>query len=730
MKHYFLTLALLVVAALPMSAQYYHSNKGDSYYNARWYDSSFREYMEGMKAGEASSALRVIRAYLYEKGTPRDVKKAISIMEQWAEKDPGICFFASAFYDPYFIGESYRWYDREKKLVLLHPGYVYDIRPVSARDVYMETSMEKALKYSEKLEKKFKVSSEYSITLRERNRENTITDKIELLSLTEGGRYSERFLDAIHYCKNVEDLNRLIAVDQKSPFTINDKHYFDYYRETGSNDRHGQALAEKYLELIKPCIEARNGDLEAVRKDVEADPKMAGMREYMMPIYTKFMCNRDVESVKYAMEYVPYAQLLEPYRIKWSRESLFTLIKGATDDWKKYDEVFSSPIFMETSGQAPFSEKYIDEGFPLPEAPEVKVKKEYQGINSSDLEDYYKSILDNMDRINRDIIDKDSGVISREVNDLSTLKADYAPLIDRLKERQILGLRNSEILIITKKPTEQEREQGIRNIKIEYPFGAYLMMIAKGKEKVDNENLKRICSGLEKDIKTLNNDFPDNETANKEIRIKKQYLDFASLLLAEKQKPLQAQDYLACKFKNESFKEYVSKRLRWYKNKRRDAENTIATLEDFPSSDVKKYRAFQSSSQKAKRTAPEMLTYLRDNIVLKNIDACEKAAAIYPLDPPSNVYKNLIEENEIINIALAYCSGKNVEEDCARFFKIFPGSVYNQLIKNYSNDSYALRAAGELNAQSSKEDIKKVLDLPMTKDASKQVKELVKKNKK
>lgn len=163
MKKVFLLLVLLLGFSTAY-AQYYHLNKANKYLKSGWDDSAFSEYKKGMNAGETSCALGVAWCYLNECGTPRNVKKAISILEQYAEKDVAICLFVALFYDPTnCIGNVYWGYEYHpvgEVVPIESIGYgirtIYGFWPDKASRYGLSPDLSKAIRYAEKVNKKLK----------------------------------------------------------------------------------------------------------------------------------------------------------------------------------------------------------------------------------------------------------------------------------------------------------------------------------------------------------------------------------------------------------------------------------------------------------------------------------------------------------------------------------------------------------------------------------------------
>ena len=143
----------------------YHFIKASKYYDGEWYDSAFKEYIEGMKVGENACALGAAWCYLHEKGTPRNTKKAITILEQYAEKDAAISLFLAIFYDPTLInGNIYTGEYKERpefndEIYPLNNGgygyrefYKYFI-PIHSEDFGIPYNINQSIKFAEKANK-------------------------------------------------------------------------------------------------------------------------------------------------------------------------------------------------------------------------------------------------------------------------------------------------------------------------------------------------------------------------------------------------------------------------------------------------------------------------------------------------------------------------------------------------------------------------------------------------
>lgn len=150
------------------NVSYYHFNKANKFYNIEWYDSAFEEFNEGMKKGETSCAFGVAWCYLNERGTPKNIKKAVSILEQYAEKDVAICLFVALFYDPNptstmgNVNWGWEYHPTGEVIPIESVGYgirgIYGFPPVSASKFGLSHNLSKAIKYAEKVNKKLKTS--------------------------------------------------------------------------------------------------------------------------------------------------------------------------------------------------------------------------------------------------------------------------------------------------------------------------------------------------------------------------------------------------------------------------------------------------------------------------------------------------------------------------------------------------------------------------------------------
>lgn len=85
-------IVVLCIAGLQRAeAQRYHYQKYLEYKIAGWRDSAFREAQAGEKAGEPDCARELITCYLYEYGTPRNVQRALQLIDKWYTKDESTC---------------------------------------------------------------------------------------------------------------------------------------------------------------------------------------------------------------------------------------------------------------------------------------------------------------------------------------------------------------------------------------------------------------------------------------------------------------------------------------------------------------------------------------------------------------------------------------------------------------------------------------------------------------
>lgn len=686
MKRSVLFLFGLLFCVQQIYAQTYHYYKGEKYYNIGWYDLAFSEYVAGMNAGEPSSALMVAQCYLNERGTPRNVKKAVSILEQWSLKDMTICFFTAVFYDEYQCGFRINW-DNDKTFHQKVPGVcssfnyiissIYDHKPLLAEQYGLSYDLDKAIKYADILNKKVnsETTSRYVKLLKLKKIEKS-GDKIALLSAIEPGvygasDYDKILMEAFEQCNSLDDISRVIDMDysknkvlKEATNSICDNHYSSLYQKDCY-----EVLSNKCLSFYRSLYEECGGNQEALLDIYNKNPKIHQAIDVGLSVaaFYKGWKENNIEELEWMCENVQYDSVKENAKSVWTRMLLKNYVYNHKD-WPSFNELFSSSNYIEVDGVNPLDKynKYL------------KAKKEGYTPNENWCE-------------------------------VSTHKTDFYPIREQWFDAQYSLLANKEKL------------EGI-------PYTQIFAECANKGLSLDENKLGKIVSVLNEDIKYMDSKLKDSDSYSVQRSSRQNQLEYAEFLLKEHDNSLSINDYIAFQRDNADYGNYARVRLSVFKQYRLAKEKEIENRTMFSPKLIKQHDAFILLCQSGNRTKikPENVSDLKSSILMPALERCKAAYNIYPIDGIADIQRKYDEEIAVADIILKYANDNDAWELSKAFLKQYPSSAYTQLITDYCNDSYAIREANMLNNQSSKDDINKVLSLPMTKSGNKQVKALIK----
>ena len=717
MKRSVLFLFGLLFCAQQIYAQTYHYYKGVKYYDIGWYDLAFSEYVAGMNAGEPRSALMVAWCYLNESGTPRNVKKAVSILEQWSLKDMTICLFTAIFYDESQCGMDIPWAadDIFNKKV---PGVdgphdwqtggiytIYSCKPVFAVDYGLSDDADKAIKYAEILNKKVntKTTSRFVKLLKLKKIEKS-GDKIALLSALEPGFYDgykyDRILkEAFEQCNSLDDISRVIDMDysknkvlKEATNSICNYHYSLLYKESY------EMLSNKCLSFYRSLYEEFGGNQEALLDIYDKNPKIHRALNDGLSIaaFYKGWEKNNIEELEWMCENVQYDSVKENAKSVWTRKYLKDYVINHKS-WPEFDELFASSNYIELDGNDPFLEEY----FALYNE-YLNTKKNYETTKAE--ADYYNFL-----KAKRELDLADKNIKNNNWCEVSTHKTDFYPIREQWFDAQYSLLANKENL------------EGI-------PYTQIFAECANKGLSLDENKLGKIVSVLNEDIEYMDSKLKDSDSYSVQRSSRQNQLEYAEFLLKEHDNSLSINDYIAFQRDNADYGNYARVRLSVFKQYRLAKEKEIENRTMFSPKLIKQHDAFILLCQSGNRTKikPENVSNLKSSILMPALERCKAAYNIYPIDGIADIQRKYDEEIAVADIILKYANDNDAWELSKAFLKQYPSSAYTQLITDYCNDSYAIREANMLNNQSSKDDIKKVLSLPMTKSGNKQVKALIK----
>lgn len=738
-------ICISVFLALQLEAQNYHFNKGEKILGIGWYDSAFNEYLAGMKAGEASSAFMVAWCYINECGTPRNVQKALTILDQWSDKDLNICLYAAVFFDESKCAGSIYWakdkvFSSKATRVFTSELYggIYEFfghKPQSAENFGISYNLDKAIKYAEKLNKKVNSeSTQKFVNLLKTKKLEESGDFLAALSSigkdADESTYWGILKSALGRCSTLEDISRVIDIDNTKQRVISVDNATDYdYRIRECNE----ILAEKCSFFYNVLLESNGGDTLLLKEDIKNEPQTRKAIDIGLSIAAIIdgYNNNDVNGVAWIINNVPFKQPNETARKVWSRCMLKTFICNRLDsywnsdvitdkylydtDWGAMCKIFSSPNYVELDGHSPISEDYTTKLIDLDKrnaalksiSPE---SYDQQSVSFNyDLQSAYFKILD----VQRDISLDNNNIKDLNWENVSTKKSDYYS-IKELSAKRIVRL-------LSQKQTFKEMT-----------FEQYLTKIMSGELTVNSGNLSPIIRNSTAVLSVLDSikgDYGDAMFSTLRGKAQDQK-EFAEFLSKELLKKTVINDYISFSKSSSIYCNYAKSKLANFRKKRQVKEKQIEERVGFDSKDIKKYDEFVSVCQSGvrKKIKLENVEIVKNNVIVPALKLCRDAYAIYPIDETSLQQRIFEEELAVIEIIDTYEKSNDVVTLSDSFLKQYASSSYTNLIQDYYNDSYAIRMANMLTCQSSKDDIDKVLALPMTKDGEKAVKKLTAKS--
>jgi hypothetical protein len=353
-----------------------------------WYDTTFKEYVQGMNAGEKSCALGVAWCYLNEEGTSRNIKKAISILEKYSEKDAAISLFLALFYDPTYInGDLYLGEAKFEKIGEIYPlnsgGYGFRrfynyFSPLHSETFGIPYDINKSIKYAEKANKKLNSigSKTYLKKLRQHVQKNS-NDYLKVLSSYDG---SESFYDyestlekCIEQSKSLEDISKIIhcdslgskkinASDETIAFEYNRSYYEQidncaYLTSHSEQTKVRELLAEKTCSLYVALWKENNHDIKKLIS-IYNEGKIKTAIDVGVLLYAKIkgynntISEDDLVSLEWLCNNCPYESINNKLKVIWTRAKLRTLISN-NKEWHLFENVFSSKNYYSVDGIAP-----------------------------------------------------------------------------------------------------------------------------------------------------------------------------------------------------------------------------------------------------------------------------------------------------------------------------------------------------------------------------------------
>jgi len=718
-----------------LKAQDYHFNKGEKYLRIGWYDSAFKEYLEGMKTGEASSAFMVAWCYLNETGTPRNVSKAIAVLDQWSDKDVNICFYNAVFNDPSISVRNVKWtedkvFSKEVKRfyapTLVGNYEFYGHKAQIAGDYNLPYNIDKAIKYAQKLEKKVNSDALRDfINLLKTKKLTTSGDFETALSVIGNNADNVIYYDvlqgALGSCSTLEDISRIIDLDnaKRSILSI-EKATIDNYHVRDCNE----LLADKCSFFYNVLLESNDGDTSLLKESVKKEPKTQKAIEIGLSISAVIdgYVKKNVNGLTWICNNVPFNKPKETARTVWSRCMLKDFMLNRVDsywnsenitdnylsntDWSAILKIFNSPYYIEVDGYSLIPKGYMTNQIELDRLITIiKEKNKNTSPGSYDQPtEYYQA-----EKIITNLRFDNEKIKNFNWENVSTKKAEY----QSIKE---LSTKRINLLL-----SQKQTFKGIT-------FEQYLNKVMRGESNINSSYLNTIIQNSTKILSSLDSmkdDYGDEAFSSLKEKALSQK-EFAEFLSKELLKKTMIDDYITFSKSGSMYSNYAKSKLSSLRQERQTKEKMIDERVGFNSKDIKKYEGFVSICQSGARKKIKLETaeIVKNNVIVPALKMCSEAYSIYPIDEKSLQQRKFEEELAVIEIIQTYEKNKDVLTLSDSFLKQYASSPYTNLIQDYYNDSNAIRMANMLTSQSSKDEIEKVLALPMTKEAEKIVKKL------
>lgn len=715
MKHIFLLFGLLLTVQ-SVNAQYYYYNKGEKYLDMGWNDLAFSEYVDGMNAGEPSSAMMVAWCYLKEKGTPRNVQKAVSILKQWSKKDMTVCLFTAIFFDPAKCAANVGWNDDilfNKKVagvsgasVGIYGGGIHTIygrKPLFAEDYGISPNIDEAIRYAEILNTRVNsVSTKDFLELLKLKKIEESGDMIALLSAQRsdntldrsGITYRRVLSSALEQCSSLEEISAINNIDYSKQAVLKNaeeiicnNQYLMYESDIFN------VLANTSLVLYKSLLSDLGGKNEVVLDYYNNNPKIRQALDVGLSAaaYYKGWKDNDIKELEWLCDNVPFNYSNNNARATWTRLMLKKYILEHAS-WPLFSRLFSSSYYIELEGTNPVPNEYFTKYYNYVRAKERK---------SSD----YFELLD----AERELWKLETAMKDNNWRKISTQKKHFYAIREHWFDAQYDLLDNNDKI------------NGV-------PYNQVLDKYAKMETTIDKNILGIIHKQLNEDVTFMDIDLKDSETYTTQRGSRSKMLEFVEFLLKEQKNRLSINDYVVFQNSSTNYGIYAKNRLTIFKQSRIAQEADINNRTGFSPQLKKEHDMFRSLciSGKRKKLTPENVSHIKTDVLIPTLEKCKKAYETYTLDSISEIQKNYEEEIAVADIIMKYFSDNDALGLSESFLKQHPSSKYLPLITDYYNDSYAIREAHLLTKTSTKNEIIRVKSLPMTKDGLKQVMLIIK----
>lgn len=663
------TMLLLLFCGNMVCAQStYHYKKGKNYEDLGWWNSAFKEYMAGVQAGEARSAFEVVLYYLYDYGTPRDTNAAKRTLETWAVKDADMCFLATWIYSGLCMNVG--------KLYVSDDDYssmIFDRKLYQLGGGWIAPNPQKALKYA------------------------------RMYAKTDGGYLGDyaaknlaKYLEAEYFFKGMAGLPE----DKLKAIEIGDE-TSKYYSNLGSNLReilHGTQKIEDLVPFVK-YIEKNTSPFTNVGNYDEEN------REKFYELYEEWI-SRHKDNPKQAFADEPAET---QYLIR-----CFAKIRGYKSLYKKHYEYKTQEEINKDIDEIAKNSVFDDEE----EMRTVWSKLSVFRLLRQEYHTGKKIIWSEFESLFSDsrFVESDGKIGSYDgltysgygPQSVSTKKSDLA-IYQQSKQESILeGTKYDIDRLIERSDENRSRYYEYREEDWQRVFEDidYVMEIYPYSESVQKFRSEADCA--HKYAKAKYAQHTQTETVEMFIELSE------------------------CD--NAKYSRYAETALKSYKIKRESIEQALLQ-QQFVKKVKKVYDGFKEKAIKGKlkKITPEVVSEVKTVVFNPAIVGCKKAIAIYPLDTTSKALHYYQGELSLCGLVEKANNNTVTNDDIEKHLKQYGIGDYSELFvalrqkaTEIANDRYALKRANELTSQSTKEERKAVLNLPMTKECAKEVKKLIK----
>lgn len=686
------TMLLLLFCGNMVCAQStYHYKKGKEYEDIGWWNSAFKEYMKGMQAGEARSAFEVVLYYLYDYGIPRDTNAAKRTLETWAVKDADMCFLATWIYSGlcmnvgklYVSDHDYSSMIFDRKLYQLGGGWIAPNpqKALKYARMYAKTDGGYLGDYAAKNLAKYLEADYYF-----KGMAGLPEDKLKAIEIgDETSKYysnlGSNLREILHGTQKIEDLVPFVKYIEKntSPFT-----------NVGNYDEENR---EKFYELYEEWISIHKDNPKQAFADEPAETQylircFAKMRSYKS-LYEKYYEYKTQEEINKDIDEIAKNSVFddeEEMRTVWSKLSVFRLLRqesltGKAILWSDFESLFSDSRFVESDG---VMNKYFHH-YDGPQEVSTKI---------SNLEKHQQS---------------------RQNLLLERIESHVDELVRYSEERRIRDDKKNNT-------TLTQNNNGLHFTPV-------------GSEEISLENYKNEWQEITKNIDEALKIYPYSESALQFKREAECAYKYAQTVYAQHNHTETVEMFIELsECDNAKYSLYAETALKSYKLKRESVEQAFLQ-QQFVKKVKKVYDGFRKIAIKGnlKKLTPDFVSEVKNVVLNPAISDCKKAIAIYPLDTTSKALHYYQGELSLCGLVEKANNNTITNDDIEKHLKQYGTGDYSELFvalrqkaTDIANDKYALKRANELTSQSTKEERKTVLNLPMTKECAKEVKKLIK----